>query len=195
MNARDLADKAVWNVLLKIKKQELLSDIRDLGKLTYGYPSKEEENILLWLQDEKAIKLDNLSRFPQRRIISEYAMPEQVKLEVVQPAFDKIYKEYDEYFNLPQGNERLLTRQGKKEISDIILTRNIKGMEKKLLHALSGFKPVSFKDLERETGTKSLKALKFSTQDKLKGTGWSIESPKKAGWGGDSFYQLEKLTS
>lgn len=194
MNAQNLADKAVWGVLIKIKKYDLLSDIRDLGKITYGQPSKEEENILLWLQDEKAIKLENLSRFPQRRIVSEYTLPEPVKLELVQPTFDEIYNEYDKYFNTP-NESKLKPQHAKNEIKEIILTRNIKGMEKKLLQALSGLRPVSFTELKREIGTKSLKALKFSTQEKLKGTGWSIESPDRAGWGNDSYYQLEKLTS
>lgn len=194
MNAQDLADKAVWDVLIKIKKNDLLSDIRDLGKITFGQPSKDEENILLWLQDEKAIKLENLSRFPKRRIVSEYTLPEPVKLELVQPTFDEVYNEYDKYFNTPNDN-KLRPQHAKNEIKEIILTRNIKGMEKKFLQALSGLTPVSFTDLKRETGTKSLKALKFAAQKKLKGTGWSIESPERAGWGNDSFYQLEKLTS
>lgn len=195
MDAQDLADKAVWAVLIKIKKHGLLSDIRDLGKMTFGYPSKEEQNILLWLQDEKAIKLENLSRFPHRKIISEYGLPDEVKLELLQPTFDKIYNEYDEYINQPQKNTRVSSQGAKKEIRDIIVTRDIKGMEKKLLQILSNLTPVSFTDLEREIGTKSVKALKFSVQEKLNGTGWSIESPKRSGWGNDSYYQLVKLTN
>jgi len=102
MNAQEAVDEKVWSVLLKIKEQDILSDWTDLGIINFGYASKEEEKILIWLQDEKVIELQNLSRNLRPGIISvagDSSAFKEIKLKLVQPAYDKLYEEYESLSN------------------------------------------------------------------------------------------------
>lgn len=106
MNAQEAVNKKVWGVLLKIKEKDILSDWADLGIINFGYASKDEEKILLWLQDEKVIKLHNLTRMIRPGIISvtgDLSAFKEIKLELIQPAFDKLYEEYESSNNTSQA--------------------------------------------------------------------------------------------
>lgn len=189
MDAEDLIDKAVWDILVKIKKQEILNRLS--STITFGYTTKEEEQILLWLQDEKTIKLLNLSRYPRTK--PPGVMPEEIKLEPIQPEFDEVYQEYNDYFN-PPNPQKVKVKEAKIEIKEIIFTKKLKGKEKLFLQTLSTMKPVSLKELSLIIGTKHCKALKSAVHEKIRNTGWNIKTIKSSELGKDSFYQLEFLT-
>lgn len=194
METEEILAKQIWEVLLKIKEQDVLSYWSEFGVLRFESATENEKKILLWLHDEKAIELLNLSR-PKGivNIPGDISLLDGIKFKIIQTTFDEIYGEYETLAEAREGIKTPLECP-KGEINKIITTRNIRGKEKGFLQALSDMKPVSASKLREETDTKNVKALKFAVQRKLKGTGWNIKSPQRSGWGKDTFYQLEFLT-
>lgn len=93
MESDEVTDKILWAVLKHIK--ELVYFSSSLNPIVYPSPSEIEKGALLQLHDSGVIKLINLSRFPKPSIIQSYSCePEEIKLEVVQPEFNDLYKEF-----------------------------------------------------------------------------------------------------
>ena len=194
MDAEEKVNQKVWDVIVKIKEKDILSDWRDLS-LNFGYANDEEERILFWLQDEKCIELMNLSRIPKSTYLHQ---PEEVKLKLIKPAFDEIYEEYrGEYAsgNIATIQQKTSNKKLSKEIlNDITKSEKIRGMQKDLFRNLSNMKTQSKEEIERATGTADCKNLIFQLNKKLKKYDLHIVGDRPKTWGGKTLYRLKFLT-
>lgn len=172
----------IWEILQEIKAAYLANNSSDHIKFNI---SREEQN--LERRSSIVYELEKLGAIKIETVTGD-------RISVNDDLFEIIYEKYRE-LNEVSHHTNDHKFENKKGIKDIIKIRNITGMEKKFLSALSGMKPISFEDLRIKTGTKNLKSLKFSVQKKLNGTGWGIKSPQRGGWGEKSFYQLVQLTT
>lgn len=188
MDAEQKIIQRMWNVLVKIQENNILSNYRDLH-INFGFATDEEEKILFRLQDEGVIELINLNR--DTRIINSMN-PQEVKIDIKQPEFDEMYNQ----FKSEQGSNKTNTGQAdvnnKQAFTDFVKFSNFKGKEKKLLIALASMREKSSDDLEILLHTSSLKSLVYSVNQKLKNTNWKIVSHKYLGK--PSTYQLHDLT-
>lgn len=189
MDAEDLVDELVWKVLLKIKNKELLTEIG--LPINFGYPTQEEEQVLAWLEKEKFINF--LNSYAKSIISTRGVPPEDIKLRTVQPQFDEIYQEYNDYF-YPPNPQKIKTSEMKQRVNEVVITKSLKGKEKLFLQILSNMEPVSIKKIKEAVDTKHCKELKSAVQKKLKNTGLNIKTIKATELGKDSYYQLQFLT-
>lgn len=82
--------------------------------------------------------------------------------------------------------------KNKKEVlSDTIKTCELSGKGKKLLRALSSFKPVPETKIIDETSTKNIKSLIFDVREKLEKSDLDIETIRAKNWGGETFYKIK----
>ncbi len=197
MEAENNINQKRWEVILKIKKKDLINHWSSLGKVSFGLVTEDEWQILLWLKDVEAINIIDHTYSRRLSLVGDINQLEETKIEIIQPKFDEVYKLYEDNYALMLNSANIKPAINKKmgsrlDISEIIKTKKIKGKEKIFLQCLANTRAISFSELESKTGTKNLKSLKMAVLKKLKKTEWSIDTIRELGK--DSFYKLYLLT-
>jgi len=199
MEPDEITDEVIWRVLQHIKKLGYFHS--SYGPIICEAPSEIDKGALLYLQDLKAIKLLNLSRFSTPSIIQDYSSESgQIKLEIVQPGFNDIYKDFKMIIGkndieLPTASEASHepdgTKSRKEVVTDTIKICKLKGKGKKLLRVLDSFKPVSESKIIDQTLTNNLKSLLFDVRKKIKRSSLVIDTIDPKHWEEEAFYQLK----
>ena len=153
---------------------------KDFGKASeFAVKIKESQNFL-----------KSLPVIPQPKDL-EYR---KVAAEAIQlrAELEQMKKEMEEMKRNQEQNKRILTKkEWKNELKEVIKTRRLGKKGKRFLMLLSDFEPKTLKHLASGIPTPDCKHIKEYAQKKLKGTGWTIQTIKAAGFiQKDSFYQL-----
>lgn len=193
MDAEEEINNKIQEVLKKIKEKKLLSTWRDLH-IDYGPTTEDEKSLLLKLEDLGTIKLINLTYDDLTRTIKisgDIAQLDGIKLDIIQPNFDNLYEKSKNLSNSYKIPTKIIKSGSRDEIENIIKIKGIRGMQKKLLHTLSDFKPHDLNELKEKVKSKNIIGIKFELKGKLKKTDIDILETKGRGWG-KSTYQLKK---
>ena len=206
MEPDESTNQEYWKVLQRIKRNGFFKP--SPGPVEFGPASDIEKGVLLDLQDEGAIKVLNLSRFPTHIFSSRpsgISMSEEIKLEIIQPAFNEVYEEVkkeveikdlsqvDEYKDGREPSDvRRDNRELRKEINSIIKNKGLINQEKDFLQFLAKtFKPEQIADIGSEISSKDCKHVKQRVSQKLEGTNFRIATIKAKRFYKGNCYQLE----